>query len=252
DVLASLTLGLTWIAALGIAYHRHTAVETHWRGLALSAIGVAALAFTAQTWRAHDSDLARYTPHRPVREMAFETWWQAGWAQLPARREDTRGLDTNPLSLQYAGDLDYLAGRLEARGWERVRPAGWRDLLRLLSTSLPLDRLPVLPQVHDGRHESLALVKTVDAGRRVVIRLWPTEIRVEPGGTPLWIGNASTQERDELLGLIAYPVTSEDFAGAFARLEEAVEGMPQRRPESGRLLLLVHQPGRPGSGGPSR
>jgi undecaprenyl-diphosphatase len=252
DVLASLTLGLAWVAALGIAYHRHAAVETHWRGLVLGIVGVTALAFTAQTWRAHDDDLARYTPHPPVHRMAVETWWEDGWDRLPARREDTRGLNNHPLSLQYAGDLEDLARTLEVRGWTRVPPAGWRGLLRLLSTSLPLERLPVLPQVHEGQHEALALVRSGEPGRRTVIRLWASPYVLTPGRIPLWVGNASIQQREELLGLVSYPVTTDEFPEAFGELEQAVADLPHRRPATDRRLVLVHQPGRPDADGRPR
>jgi membrane-associated phospholipid phosphatase len=241
DVLASLALGLAWIAALGVAYHRHTAVETHWRGLAAGAVGLLVVAFGWQTWRAQTSDLAQYTPRRPFVAMRETQWWDQGWAELPAVRQDTRGLDTDPLDLQYAGPLPGLSRRLRPQGWRRVPALGWRDLLALLSPSLPLARLPVLPQVHQGRHERLALVKDLSPERRVVIRLWRSDRTLEPGLTPLWVGNASFQQRAELFSLVGYAVTGPDFHGAFEQLRAALSegGLILRQPSTSRDLLLA-------------
>jgi undecaprenyl-diphosphatase len=244
DVLASLTLGLTWIAALGVAYHRHTRVETRWRGLAVGSVAVLTLATSLQSWRAQGADIALYTPQRPTRTVLENGWWSRDWATLPSVREDTRGLDTHPLSLQYAGALQALSGRLEAEGWRRPSPLGWRDLLTLLSPSLPLRRLPLLPQVHKGRHEELALIKDLSPNRRVVIRLWRSDLRLEPGDVPLWIGNASLQERAELLWFLGYPVTDPDFPAAFRYLDAALRGagLELRRPRADRDLLLARPP----------
>ncbi len=244
DVVASLALGMAWIAALGVAYQRHARVETHWRGLAAGSLGLLVVAFGWQTWRAQTADIARYTPERPTLAMPETLWWDAGWADLPAVRQDTRGLDSHPLDLQYAGPLDGLSTRLQAQGWRRAPALGWRDLLVLLSPSLPLARLPVLPQVHQGRHEQLALVKDLDRERRLVIRLWRSALTLEPGQAPLWIGNAGIQERAELLSLVGYAVTNEDFHGAFESLQTALSeaGLTLRRPSATRELLLARLP----------
>jgi len=242
DVLASLILGLAWVAALGVAYHRHTRVESHWRGLVLGSLTLGALAFGVQTWRAHYSDLAGYTPDRPIHTLALSDWWNRGWRSLPALRQDTRGLNTHPLDLQYAGSLDELAATLEKGGWHRAAPLGWRDFLKLLSPSLPLKALPILPQVHDGHHESLAMVKDLSPERRAVIRLWDSDLRLEPGQIPLWLGNASIQERAERLWMIAYPVTTPEGDESFALMGDALVGLTRSRPDPQRQLLLARAP----------
>jgi membrane protein DedA with SNARE-associated domain/membrane-associated phospholipid phosphatase len=242
DVLASLILGLAWIAALGIAYHRHTRVESHWRGLALGSLALLVLAFSLQTWRCQEKDLARYTPEQATRTLAMADWWDGGWRSQPTLRQDTRGLNRHPLDFQYAGGLDVLAAQLELAGWRKATPVNWKSLLKLLSPSLPLQALPVLPQVHQGRHESLAMVKDLTPDRRVVIRLWDSNLRLDPGHAPLWIGNASIQARVERLGMIAYPVTTSSFDQALEALQNALVGLPTSRPDPDRQLVLARAP----------
>ena len=59
DVIGSLTLGLAWVAALGLAYRRHAQRETSSRGLGAAALGTFVLAFVVKSAVTHDSDLAR-------------------------------------------------------------------------------------------------------------------------------------------------------------------------------------------------
>ena len=103
--------------------------------------------------------------------------------------------------------------------------------LRLLSPSLPLQELPVLPQVHDGRHESFALEKPLADGGRLVLRLWPANIQLQPDDEPLWLGNVSTQSQRRLLGLFNFPQTLGEFDAARAELINDSQSVRQRLPE---------------------
>jgi undecaprenyl-diphosphatase len=241
DVLASLTLGLIWVAALGIAYHRHTRLESHWPGLTGVAFASLALSIGTLSWLQHDREVARYTPQRPQHELAADYWWQSGWAEQPLLRRDTRAAGRHPLNVQYAGSLEDLSRQLANRGWRPAEQLDWHNALRLLSPSLALQELPVAPQVHDGRHESLALEKSLPDGGRLVLRLWPSDLRLLPGKTPLWLGSVSSQQQRRLLKLLNYPQTQDDYAQALSDLLRDVSGLPQRLPQgaAGPLLLRL-------------
>jgi hypothetical protein len=75
-----------------------------------------------------------------------------------------------------------------------------------------------------------------------VLRLWPAWRSLEPGAVPLWVGNVGRQERRELVGMLAYPVTTDGFdAGAEALVRDL--GWPTvRRPDPARALRLVQAP----------
>jgi undecaprenyl-diphosphatase len=239
DVLGSLTLGLAWVAALGIAYNRHIDVETRWRGLTLCATATLALALGLQAWRYQAADLARYTPARPTQQMRLEVWWTQGWNQLPQRREDIHDSRRQPLNIQYAGTLDALEASLVQRGWKRAQTLNWENSLKLLSPSASLQELPLLPQVHDGRHEVLALERYPTPEDRLVLRLWSTDLVLQPGDIGVWQGNVSSQQKTQVLSLFAFPSTRPDFSQPYALFLNDIQQLTQRQPDRVLELVLV-------------
>ena len=107
--------------------------------------------------------------------------------------------------------------------------------------------MPILPQVHDGRHESLLMSKQVRGFGRIVVRLWNAGIALQPGDTPLWIGNVSDQFVRRPARMLAYPKTAPDFNGPLTVLAPDLRGwsVTEKRRQGtnapgwdGRLLLI--------------
>lgn len=210
DVLGSLALGLAWVAALGLAWRRHTQEVLSWRGLGLAAFAALAVAFPVATLVFQETDLARYRPGVPEIALSADAWRAGGWRRLPAYRQDLRARGQHPLNLQYAGALSVLTRQLAAHGWQPGMPLTADRWIRLLSPSLPLKELPVIPHVHDGHHETLTLVKPVGDNRRLVLRLWATPYRLD-GRQPLWVGNVTAQSPRPVLGRLNLPSTEPDL-----------------------------------------
>jgi membrane protein DedA with SNARE-associated domain/membrane-associated phospholipid phosphatase len=241
DVFGSLTLGLTWIALLGIAYHRHTKQESHWLGLSLLSLLLITGGVTWREVQRHSADIARYTPPVPISVVPAEEWWQRGWSRFPGARKDTRNRQNHPFNLQYAGSLEALRSELAGTGWEPATVLDFGNALKLLSPRLPLSQLPVLPQVDDGRHESLVLVKPENNGRNLVIRLWSAQTSLVPGHLPLWVGNVSEIRKATVLDLFVFPETGNDFATPFRQLLQDSRSLDQRQPTQEQDLLLLRQ-----------
>ena len=211
-VVDSSALGLVWVAALGLALHRH--VHLRRRSAVLAAVAALGLigGLALHSWIAGDRQLARLTPAERIVTVARSAWHDTGGTRLPHHREDLSRHNRHPLSIQYAGDPAALTTALAAAGWAPALVLDWENAMRLLSPSLPLDELPVIPQVHDGRHEALILTRAAGPDRREVLRLWPARFRLEDG-TPLWVGNVSRQRKDVVLELVVVPATiPHDFA----------------------------------------
>ena len=202
-------------------------------------VGALAITWGLQSWLYHEQEKIRYTPVAKQREMQMTEWRQRGWAEQPETRHDTRGRNHHPLNLQYAGDLATLSNALAERGWQPAERLDWKNVLKLLSPSLNLQELPILPQVHDGRHEALLLKKDLAGDRRTILRLWSTNLRLAPGSIPLWVGNVSSQEPAHLLGLIQYPRTGGDFAKPFEGLLKDIGNLPHRLPAERPNTLLL-------------
>lgn len=164
-----------------------------------------------------------------------DQWLTGGWRQLPQRREDLRARYPQPLTLQLAGHPQELATTLADLGWQAADLLRWGNALRLLSPSLSLGELPVIPQVHDGNHESLVMTKAGPAEDRWVLRLWPSRYRLVDGRA-LWVGNVTRQHREVVLDLIAFPATQ---PGALEDPWPGLQGVEDRLPTQSRLLRVA-------------
>ena len=239
DVLGSVALGLFWISALGIAYSRHAAAPAR-ENRALVAFGICAIlaALTIQGIVFHEREFQYYSPDKPITRMSEVHWWTNGWRELPQERVDTRKRQQHKLTLQYAGGLDSFAAAIAAGGWRKTAPFTWGTVMRLLSPSVPLEELPVFPQVHDGRHESLAREKTLAGGRRLVLRLWPAYTLLTPGENSLWIGLVEEQKKVEILNIATFAVTTVSQQDAFDEIQkDTSQALDQRLTEAGIMLL---------------
>jgi undecaprenyl-diphosphatase len=102
-----------------------------------------------------------------------------------------------------------------------LRELGWQDppqpsagsSLFWLSGKPQIERLSLLPQVHDGQHQALTLRYPIDETHQWVPRLWPSDwwIRHENQEVPIWIGNVSRQRLISPMGLVTVSRTERDF-----------------------------------------
>ncbi|MCB1760090.1 MAG: VTT domain-containing protein [Gammaproteobacteria bacterium] len=243
DVLASIALGVAWLAGLGIAYSRHVAPSPRPRPLALLTLALLLCATLIHLKFDHDENVALYAPPRQTIAIPEAEWWSGGWRGLPALRQDTRGRLEHPLRLQFAGSLTRLAAGLRHAGWQPAPAFDWQAAIRLFSPALPLSQLPLLPQVHAGRHETLSLVRLLPPDRRLVLRFWPADRHLAEDGAPLWVGVVNEQLKSELLNLLAYATSRIDSAQAFEQLRaDLPASMKQRLTANGTLLLHLPAP----------
>ncbi|MEW8505939.1 MAG: phosphatase PAP2 family protein [Candidatus Thiodiazotropha sp.] len=209
DVLASLALGIAWIALLGIAYYRHVEAETQTTTiigtiLSLLLIGMAYGWFNA----AERSTLFR---HQPEIHHLSTLEWRSGDIALPLVRNDVFGNKDHPLNIQLAGDRGRLAELLRQRGWREAEMLGWNNILRLLEPRASLAALPVPPHVHDARHEELVMVRQLSEQQRLVLRLWSTPLRLTPDGLKISVGNITLQKAETVIGMLTIPRTMQQF-----------------------------------------
>lgn len=230
-VMGAITLGLAWIALLGIAYRNHPAERVAHRRLAAIALLTLALAAGWHGLNHHGTTLERYAIRLAPLPMQTTTWWQGGWQRLPAYRADLRGVHDHPLNLQFAGDPEVLAAQLQRSGWHPPQAVTALNWLTWLNPDTPLSLTPVLPQVHNGHNERLLLVKEDAAqGAWLALRLWPSRYRALPDGKPLWIGNVSLLRPDRR-SLISAPRTQDDFDTPLTQLRQTPLAMEAKTVE---------------------
>ncbi|HEY0721768.1 MAG TPA: VTT domain-containing protein [Gammaproteobacteria bacterium] len=242
DVMGGLTLGLIWVALLGIAYRRHPASTLPLSGLLLITSLTATAAFGWHNALRFEGDMQRYARKVEYHTMPLDAWWEKGWRTLPSHRNDLSGWKSQPLSIQYAGELHALETRLLEQGWQQPVKMDAINWLQWFDESIAPQKQPLLPQLHDGRTDTLLLISQAPhAPGLLALRLWDSGIRLQPHDVPLWIGNVAYLAVPAEASL-ALPRVQPDFDEAFRAFLPVVTTLPYRlvpaEPQRSATLLI--------------
>jgi len=227
DVLAGLTLGIFWVALIGIAYDRHPAPPLPVRHLLVAVTLLVVLACAWQTQTRFAQELADYRPRTEIHRITRATWKTIGWEALPAYRIDLQGRNGQPMNFQWAGSLVTLRDELLHKGWHEPTSLTPLSAMNWLAPDPDIAMLPVLPQVNDGQHQALLLIGPQAAGehRLVALRLWPSDRELTEDNTRVWIGNVVYLYREQQVPLITYLRVTPDFDTPLDFLAEVLSGV---------------------------
>jgi undecaprenyl-diphosphatase len=243
DTLAGLSLGSIWVALLGLAYHRHPGRPLSRAGLLLICLTTLGIVDLIHVSLHHAQHVRFYQAQSDTRTITLDDWWRDGWRQLPAYRADWGGRRRQALDSQWADALAEIDHRLRAVGWQDAPPLSLANLLRGLNPQIGLTDLPLLPRVHDGRHEDLALLHPGPTPHtRWVLRLWDSRLRLQETGVPLWLGSVTLETQARRLALFSFALEIPDQQPPPMLLEAALNGMRQRTvasPERPATLLIM-------------
>jgi len=236
DVLGGASLGLFWVALIGIAYDRHPAPQLPARRFLAVMVMVIVAASSWQVQHQYREDLALYTQPADIRTITLTEWQAQYWHKLPAYRIDIEGRNEQPMNIQWAGSLRYLEQLLAARGWRPAPAIGASSLMNWLVSDPDIEHLPILPQIHNGQHHDLLRVyRSPGAERLTVLRLWPANVEISDNGEPLWLGTVSYLYLDQSIPLITSLSTGKEFVAPLMALKAALatqvaSRLVQRRP----------------------
>jgi membrane protein DedA with SNARE-associated domain len=250
DVIGGMLLGIVWILVLGIAYRRRVFRSFWVKPVGWLFYGAFALAALWYAPRNIEAKLAKFEPPAPTPvHLDLARWWQQDWQAQPARRNEFDDELRWPLDVQVAGPLAPLQARLEAAGWKVQPQARWEQALNLLDTDAQPGDVPVLPATLDARTEALLMLRRGNApGQLQALRLWPSAVRLEPGGVPLWMGTAQTLNFSQSLGLVASWRPQRGVDRALEQVQAAVGDLPYAlapHPDSKLPVLRLRTTGAP-------
>ena len=224
DVLGGYFIGMSWATFLGIAYLKGPDEVIPRRLLGLAVVLVIVIAGGWHVGRRHAKDLALYAPRQNVQSIPLAVWLADGWRRLPAYRIDLAGEREQPLTLQWAGSPEDLAGYLLSKQWQQPPPLHITAFLGMLSPEMSIERLPVLARLHNGRIDALRLLQPVDDTQRWVLRLWPTDMKLSGNGVPLFVGTIEVQDRRQLVDLLFLARDSGAYNAPLPSLEALLDG----------------------------
>jgi undecaprenyl-diphosphatase len=230
DILGGLALGLSWITLLGIAYRRHASAPLAAGSMLAVSLG-SILIIGILYWQFNfDREWKRYTAYN-IQVVTLKDWRHQGWQQLPAYRRDLAGSSSYPFNIQWADTPAQISQTLAGLGWQPAKRINGKNLLQWMSKDTGLADRPVLPQVHQGRHDQLAMIYQ-DGDATWIIRFWHSGYRWQ--GQDIWVGQAARMDSQSFLKLFYYPVTGHEF-------NQPTERLQQQLP-AGHVIPVTRQP----------
>lgn len=209
DVLLGMGIGVTWLSVLSLGYRRHLPQRVASISQMPLAMSVLLLAASWQWYIGLDADRARYRPSAALQQSSTAQWRSATFSGQPAYRVDLAERRRYPLNLQWRGELADIRAQLTSQGWLDHSHFKAKQALLWLSKTRPIDELALLPQVHDGRAQALAMLLPIDTEREWVLRLWHSGWQLD--GTALWLGSIAPYRLENLLDNLRVPWLEGDF-----------------------------------------
>jgi undecaprenyl-diphosphatase len=154
DVLAGASLGILWVALIGIAYDRHPAPVLPVKRLLAVVLVIMGLTGFWQLGQRFTAELAHYAPRIQIQKVSQESWQNSDWETLPTLRVDLEGSNEQPMNFQWAGSLETLQTVLQDKGWHAATAIGPSSAMNWLAPEPDINALPILPQVNDGQQRT--------------------------------------------------------------------------------------------------
>lgn len=230
DVIAGISLGLIWVVVVGTAYSRRCVPTINRLGLVLVSLGAVTASMLIYGSLHHQEDMRHYRLRLVIETMSQAAWWRYGWQQLAPYRLDFGGNPQQPLILQWAASRQALERRLHQAGWQIPPPLNLKQSLMWLNPHVQLADLPVLPRVHDGRHEDRVRVHIgVKPNTRWVLRFWDSGIRLQNGDNmTLWLGSLTLQSLERRMEFFSIATSVPSSTPLEAVLSPALQGLRTR------------------------
>lgn len=244
-------LGLAWTAIVGMAY-RARALRP-FSGTMASTIFYGTLLITL-VWQigVHlEEDMAAVRLPVAERPLDAQAWWTGQWADLPTQRNRSANPAARNFNLQVAMTPAEAERALAPLGWQPVGKATWQWFLKSMNPDADERTLPLTGRNFLGQGE--ALVLRHDSGnpqRQLVLRLWDSGVRLQPGGAPVYLGQLYPEVLSQRLWLFSHWQPELPEAGYLKEFARSLDGMETSQTGGG--LLLIRPSRLPGSGAESR
>lgn len=204
DVVGAILLASTLLCAVVVSYRRNTSRKPAWWGvLAVSLISLAGLGF----WFLHENLQTlqkNYQPVWPHYQVTETTWWNQTSNKIPLYRSGRLGEAQQFLNVQWSGNLENIISTLTANGWRNVQVNSFFTLFERITQEDKVKHITIIEELNKDKAPDYIGIRATGTGQPAIIFLWNTNVKLEPGNKPLWIGTVYYQT------LRHYSLTHED------------------------------------------
>jgi membrane protein DedA with SNARE-associated domain len=176
----------TWLSIL-FFYRKKTALDLRVVSfIAAVAMLIATIATSlhANKWFILQFEKPQFTVHYNAAQ-----WWHNAPLPVATYRKNILGKIAEPMSVEYAGNLNALVAVLKQQGWQVAPKPSLAVILNRIGAKNRADQLPLFPDLYFFEKPIIVLTKPSDASHKMLIlRLWSSGVLLMPDRIPLWIG----------------------------------------------------------------
>lgn len=199
DVAGAWLLGTAVLMIVIISYQRK-----HEQPIpALKSIVVFFLSLTVMFGLYHHKNIselkANYTQvNYPSKTFSINDWWMKV-GELPTYNTSLFGFKSQPLNIQWMGDLDQIREQLMKQGWNKPPARDFISTLHRLADISSTQFLPLISPQYLDQKPALVLTRTLSTQNNglLVIRLWDSNYKLQSGNKveTLWVGTVAMVPR---------------------------------------------------------
>lgn len=192
DVLASIYLAMAILLSVVLSYRRRNQLPISPSSLGLIACTVTLIIWVSYAYFNFTTTKQEFTSNWPTQIVSEQQWWtQTDATQIPLYRTSRVGQPAQPLNVQWSGSLDRIEVALTQEGWQKhSSKLDMQTINRLVDKKSA--HLPLLPMLYHNRVPTLLMIKKQNQGQSVVmLRLWQSDIAVNGGEIPFWLGTVN-------------------------------------------------------------
>ncbi|PIE83447.1 MAG: hypothetical protein CSA09_00805 [Candidatus Contendobacter odensis] len=202
-----ITIALLWLIIWVVthAVRLFQAQALNWKPLSLYSFIALLIVAILHIGFHNGTNPQHYPPHNTHHTQSQQQWWTKGWQNLPQQRNDFRGQNQQDFVLQWVGTEEELKSRLKQTGWQPAPSLDLKGMLLWLDPNAALQKLPVLPQTHNGQGDALRWVYYDNtSSARWVLRFWDVGARLSPESKTIWIGSITHQKIQSRMWLFTF------------------------------------------------
>lgn len=244
-------LGLAWTAIVGMAYRARALRPFSGTMASMIFYGTLSITLVWQVGVHLEEDLAAVRLPVAERPLDAQEWWTGKWVDLPAQRNRSANPAARSFNLQVAMTLPEATSMLAPLGWEPVGEATWQWFLKSMNPNADELTLPLTGRNFLGQGEALVWRhKSGSPQRQLVLRLWDSGVRLQPGETPVYLGQLYPEALSRRLWLFSHWQPEMPLVGELEDFARSLGGAETRQPRENLLLIRPSHP--PGSGAEPR